>query len=781
MSSECSSSSSDENEKKVNVQELVPATGWHSDSARASTQNSVTEDDGTISIANRTEDEEGHKLEFDFSTGTYRISSRGVDSSNLGGRVNRRRETVATESESGDFDHPSESQRVVNRVASENWFENSGIGEEAPCCVWCCSTPEDFDDYDSIQNPSNDGEIRVKTGGCCRSIRAKFLKLWIMMFHESSWVLLCTLGILCSVLAWCIDEAVAILLNSKAKLANAAQSSVVSYILWSVFTTILSLSAVLVTKMISPLAAGSGIPQMRSMLAGFAIPGYLSLRTLASKVVGLLLALGSGMVIGKEGPFVHISCIIANQMLRIPIFREIQSSPALRKQTLAAACAVGVSSTFGAPIGGVLFSIEVTSSLYQTSDYWKAFFCVVCGAFAFKELSFFGQSRNNVVSLFTTDFTPLPYKFIEIPLFLILSALCGYISGFFVILHKVVSDIRHDPSSPRYITNVYSFTTLVALITTGANYPLGDFMQFSLHDAIGDLLTNDEITHAPNSPHWDNPTLFINLLLFAAIKFLLSVLAINLPVPCGVFTPVFAVGAALGRFFGELVFLMGGRTVTAGGYALVGAASFTAGATGTVSTAVIVFELTNQLSYMLPVLLSVLIGQAAARQISVSIYESLAETKNLPSFPHVRRQSSYSLPIYKIMKKRTACVPRVVTKAGIEQALLRADNFKLDPYYLFALVDNLQEKHYLGSVSWKRMHMLLQATDIWAEEVEIDMVEHCALDKSTIGINYSTSLNDAINYFDVHKQMSFFVLKQARVIGKLYLTDITALCENGQL
>mmetsp|Transcript_22672 Transcript_22672/g.40185 ORF Transcript_22672/g.40185 Transcript_22672/m.40185 type:complete len:170 (-) Transcript_22672:1581-2090(-) len=139
----------------------------------------------------------------------------------------------------------------------------------------------------------------------------------------------------------------------------------------------LALGAVFTTEKISPLAGGSGIPQMRSILAGFSIPGYLSFRTLASKVLGLLLALSSGMVVGKEGPFVHLACIVANQLLRLPIFHEIQHSPALKKQILAAACAVGVSSTFGAPIGGVLFSIEVTSSLYQTSEYWKSFFCVV--------------------------------------------------------------------------------------------------------------------------------------------------------------------------------------------------------------------------------------------------------------------------------------------------------------------------------------------------------------------------------------------------------------------
>jgi H+/Cl- antiporter ClcA len=44
---------------------------------------------------------------------------------------------------------------------------------------------------------------------------------------------------------------------------------------------------------------------------------------------------------------------------QLPLFASILNSKPLRMQMLAVGCAVGVSSTFGAPIGGVLFSIEV--------------------------------------------------------------------------------------------------------------------------------------------------------------------------------------------------------------------------------------------------------------------------------------------------------------------------------------------------------------------------------------------------------------------------------------
>ena len=46
--------------------------------------------------------------------------------------------------------------------------------------------------------------------------------------------------------------------------------------------------------------AGSGIPEMKTILRGVALKEYLTFRTLVAKVVGLTATLGSGMPLGKE-------------------------------------------------------------------------------------------------------------------------------------------------------------------------------------------------------------------------------------------------------------------------------------------------------------------------------------------------------------------------------------------------------------------------------------------------------------------------------------------------
>jgi len=60
---------------------------------------------------------------------------------------------------------------------------------------------------------------------------------------------------------------------------------------------------------------------MKCILSGVQLSSYLTLKTLLAKIIGLPTALGSGLFVGKEGPFVHSSSIIANQLAKIKFFR----------------------------------------------------------------------------------------------------------------------------------------------------------------------------------------------------------------------------------------------------------------------------------------------------------------------------------------------------------------------------------------------------------------------------------------------------------------------------
>jgi chloride channel 3/4/5 len=109
------------------------------------------------------------------------------------------------------------------------------------------------------------------------------------------------------------------------------------------------------------MAAGSGIPEIKTILSGFVIPHFLDFKVLVVKAVGATFAVATGMCLGKEGPFVHISTCAG--WLVASLFPKYRGNGRKMREMLSVACSSGLSVAFGAPIGGVLFSYEVCSEV----------------------------------------------------------------------------------------------------------------------------------------------------------------------------------------------------------------------------------------------------------------------------------------------------------------------------------------------------------------------------------------------------------------------------------
>jgi hypothetical protein len=86
--------------------------------------------------------------------------------------------------------------------------------------------------------------------------------------------------------------------------------------------------------------------------------GFLGFRTLLIKSIGLPLAIASGLSVGKEGPSVHYAVCTGNVISRF--FDKYRRNAAKTREILSACAAAGVAVAFGSPIGGVLFSLEVS-------------------------------------------------------------------------------------------------------------------------------------------------------------------------------------------------------------------------------------------------------------------------------------------------------------------------------------------------------------------------------------------------------------------------------------
>jgi chloride channel 2 len=141
------------------------------------------------------------------------------------------------------------------------------------------------------------------------------------------------------------------------------------FFIWVFYAVVLTMLSATSVRIISAEAIGSGVPEMKSVLRGSVLENYLTLRTLVSVFCGLTLAMGSGMPIGKAGPFIHASSIMANLIGQLVFSFDPHAEVTNSKQAelLAVGCAVGTSCVFSSPIGGVLFAIEVSNYIVLIS------------------------------------------------------------------------------------------------------------------------------------------------------------------------------------------------------------------------------------------------------------------------------------------------------------------------------------------------------------------------------------------------------------------------------
>ena len=127
-----------------------------------------------------------------------------------------------------------------------------------------------------------------------------------------------------------------------------------------------------------------------------------------------MLSTSAGLILGKEGPFVHVACCCGN--IFSYLFPKYGKNEAKKREILSAASAAGVAVAFGAPIGGVLFSmkkfkkkkrelkinrkyfsflgLEEVSYYFPLKTMWRSFFCAMIGAFVVRSINPYGNGHD---------------------------------------------------------------------------------------------------------------------------------------------------------------------------------------------------------------------------------------------------------------------------------------------------------------------------------------------------------------------------------------------------
>ncbi len=364
----------------------------------------------------------------------------------------------------------------------------------------------------------------------------------------------------------------------------------------------------LLTEKFAPETKGSGIPQVKAALAR--VPVALNLRVAIVKLASTMLVLGSGIVLGRQGPTVQVGAALAAQLSQ-----WVPTSPDYRRQMIAAGAAAGLAAGFNAPIAGVLFVVEellqdVSGLTLGTAILASFIGAVVSRLLGGQGLQFFSTLPSEVVNLTIQ----------ELPLLLVLGVLAGVLGGLFSrgVLASSLLYQRFLPwSLPGRVAIAGLLSGCVALLLPEV-----------LRDNVGlrDWLVEGGAT-------WQ-----MTALAFVS-RFGLVLIATGSGASGGLFAPALVLGASLGYFVAleanALLALLpmgwGASVSSPATYVLTGMGAFFSAVTkGPITAIVIVFEMSSNFNLVLPLMIGSVIAYGIADLISPgSIYDRLLENSGL--------------------------------------------------------------------------------------------------------------------------------------------------------
>ncbi len=348
----------------------------------------------------------------------------------------------------------------------------------------------------------------------------------------------------------------------------------------------------LLVERLAPEASGSGIPHVKASLAN--VPNRLSWRVASVKLVSAIIAIGSGITLGRQGPTVQVGAGLAAGMSR-----WVPTSPDHRRQMIAAGAGAGLAAAFNAPIAGVLFIVEELLHDLSGLTLGTAIIASFIGGVVSRLL---GGSNLHLHRLPTHDASS--FSIPEIPFYLLLGIFAGLLAALFNggLLNSIKFYRKLHISLPMQaaLAGFVSGVVVAALPVT-----------FHNHTKWRELVINGEV-----SPLW--------VAIAFVAEFILTLVAFGSGAPGGIFAPSLVLGSTLGYLVGECQFyILGAGLPTT--YALVGMGAFFSAVSKVPITAiVIVFEITTDFNLVLPLMIGSVTSYLIADKILPgSLYDKI--------------------------------------------------------------------------------------------------------------------------------------------------------------
>ena len=527
----------------------------------------------------------------------------------------------------------------------------------------------------------------------------------------------------------------------------------------------------------SSYGAGSGLPEIKTILSGFIIRGYLGTRTLVVKLVALIFTVASGLILSIQGPLIHISCCLGNILSRLS--DKYNTNEGKKREFLSCASAVGVSAAFGSPIGGVLFSLEETSYYFPSKTMIRSYFGAMVAALTVSLINF---NRNRLV-LFQvsqvhswTSIELVPY------------ALLGLFGGIFGVVYND-SVIYLAKLRKLHTINPIREVLLMCFITALLSYPF-EITKLSIPALLSELFSSCSKERQLNLLCNPNESQLLYLSYAFIIKAILSTFSTGLKIPGGTFLPVMSIGALMGRIVGiifEFIFKRsnlitlcdpGQDCITASSYALIGAAATLSGVTRlTVSSVVIFYELTGNMSFVIPTMIATLISTWTANFFNkYSLVERLIQLNHLPylnskMIDHTNTSADVSQPLFSPLLN---LVFSPIQESSLDVSIIKADKSSIPNEFIQQVLDH--PIHILRIDQLNTVRSLIIEIQDHDQLGLMDTGFPILLDKQLVGFIEANELKFALKSVREHglDVACYFTKEQVEKIKKLQVdTDLS--------
>ena len=222
-----------------------------------------------------------------------------------------------------------------------------------------------------------------------------------------------------------------------------------SWLFYASFSAFLGVVSATLTTYWGPGANGSGVAEVIGYCSGVNYPLAIDIKTLITKVFGVVLAVAGTLAVGKEGPLAHIGANLGALVLYTwPDKLKFLHNDHKKRQFIAAGSSAGVACAFGAPIGGALFIFELSkpNPFWKFSMLWKTFFSCSMAVFF---LAVFEATTHGKFSTWTAsalkfgvvrvvDITPSDV----LPGAIILGVISGLLGPLFIYINTQVNAFR---------------------------------------------------------------------------------------------------------------------------------------------------------------------------------------------------------------------------------------------------------------------------------------------------------------------------------------------------